>query len=275
RLMRRLVLAPAGMTHSTYENPLPAARAGEAASGHERIDTPVPGRYHTYPEMAAAGLWTTAPELARWAIALARAYNGTDSTLLRPATARAMVSEQVTVPQQYGGGAFGLGLAIGGTGDSIRFSHNGRDEGFVASMFTYPKLGRGLVVMQNGVSGALMNEIARAFAEAYGFPAPRTERTVVAVDSQSLAPLAGEYLLVAQRDTILLRVTVTNEQLWFTNTSNKRRYRLWPMGGDAFFDVNGGGTIVFEREGGTPTGVGRAIRLGSAPNAPRARKQAP
>ena len=44
-----------------------AARHGEAASGHERIDTPVPGRFHTYPEMAAAGLWTTAPELARWA----------------------------------------------------------------------------------------------------------------------------------------------------------------------------------------------------------------
>ncbi len=277
RLMQRLVLAPAGMTRSTYENPLPAAYSRAAASGHERIDTPVLGRYHTYPEMAAAGLWTTAPELARWAIALAKAYNGNDSTLLRPGTARAMVSEQMTVGQQYGGGTFGLGVAITGTGDSIRFSHNGRDEGFVASMFMYPRLGRGLVVMQNGVTGALMNEIARAFAESYGLPAPpRSEQTTVPMAAESLAPLAGEYLLAAQRDTTLLRVAVKNEELWFTNTNNKRTYRLWPLGDDAFFDVNGGGTVVFERDGTAPAGLGRAIRLGRAPNAPRAvRKQAP
>ena len=271
QLMQRLVLAPAGMRRSTYENPLPASRAREASSGHERIDTPVPGRYHTYPEMAAAGLWTTAPELARWAIAMAKAYNGTDSTLLTPAMARQMVFPQVAVPQQYGGNFFGLGVAIRGAGDSIVFSHNGRDEGFVASMFMYPKLGRGLVVMQNGVTGALMNEIARAFAETFGLPGPpRTEQTVVAVDATSLAPLAGSYLLRAPQDTITLRVEARGDQLWFTNSNNKRTYRIFPLGSDAFFDINGGGTLVFEREGGSPTGAGNALRLGRAPNAPRA-----
>jgi len=75
-LMRRLVLQPAGMTRSTYENPLPQARRSEAASGHEQLDTPVPGGFHVYPEMAAAGLWTTPSDLARWAIALARSYRG-------------------------------------------------------------------------------------------------------------------------------------------------------------------------------------------------------
>src|SRR5436190_1748057 len=38
-LMQRLVLSRAGMTRSTYENPLPVNRRGEAASGHERLDT--------------------------------------------------------------------------------------------------------------------------------------------------------------------------------------------------------------------------------------------
>ena len=271
QLMQRLVLTPVGMHRSTYENPLPASRAQQAASGHERIDTPVPGRFHTYPEMAAAGLWTTAPDLARWAIALAKAYNGTDSTLLTPAMARQMVSPQVAVPQQYGANFFGLGVAVRGTGDSIVFSHNGRDEGFVASMFMYPKLGRGLVVMQNGVTGALMNEIARAFADTYGLPGPpRTEQTVVAGDAASLAPLAGNYLLRGPQDSITLRVEGRGDQLWFTNTNNKRSYRLFPLGSDAFFDINGGGTVVFEREGGSPSGAGSALRLGRAPNAPRA-----
>lgn len=268
QLMQRLVLAPAGMTRSTYENPLPAVRAGEAASGHERIDTPVPGRYHTYPEMAAAGLWTTAPELARWAIALSKAYNGTDSALLRPATAREMISVQVPVPQNYGGNAYGLGVAVTGTGDSIRFSHNGRDEGFVATMFMYPKLGKGLVVMQNAISGSLMTEITRSFAELYGLPGPpRVERASVAADAKSLEQLAGEYVLAGPRDTVTLRVTAINDEIWFTNTNNRRNYRLWPTGDGAFFDVSNGGTITFDRDA---AGQGTAMRLGRAQNAPRA-----
>lgn len=270
QLMRRLALVPAGMTRSTYENPLPVDRAAHAASGHERIDTPVVGRFHTYPEMAAAGLWTTAPELARWAIALARAYNGTDSALLRPATAREMISVQVSVPQNYGGNAYGLGVAVMGQGDSIRFSHNGRDEGFVATMFMYPKLGKGLVIMQNGVSGGLMTEITRSFADVYGLPSPpRVERAPVAVDALALSTLAGNYSLAGPRDTVTLRVTAINDELWFTNTNNRRNYRLWPMGDDAFFEVNNGGTISFERGA---DGRGLAMRLGRAPNAPRALK---
>ena len=71
-LMQRLVLKPAGMKHSTFENPPPGKLDRYAVSGHERVDTPVPGRFHVYPEMAAAGLWTTAPELARWGIAMSR-----------------------------------------------------------------------------------------------------------------------------------------------------------------------------------------------------------
>ena len=267
-LMQRLVLAPAGMKRSTYENPLPASHANQAASGHERIDTPVAGRYHTYPEMAAAGLWTTAPELARWAIALSKAYNGSDSTLLRPATAREMVSVQVPVPQNYGGNAYGLGVTVTGQGDSIRFGHNGRDEGFVATMFMYPKLGKGLVVMQNGVSGGLAMEITRSFAELYGLPSPpRTERTPVAIDALSLASWAGEYVLAGPRDTVTMRVTAINDELWFTNTNNRRNYRLWPVGDDSFFEVSNGGTIRFERDA---AGTGVAMRLGAGPNAARA-----
>src|SRR5215467_10497145 len=49
-LLDRLMLRPAGMRRSTYENPLPIERRSEAATGHERIDTPVPGGFHVYPE---------------------------------------------------------------------------------------------------------------------------------------------------------------------------------------------------------------------------------
>ncbi len=62
--MRELVLEPLGMTHSTYEQPLPKSWVKRAATGHSWKGIPVIGKFHTYPEMAAAGLWTTAGDLA-------------------------------------------------------------------------------------------------------------------------------------------------------------------------------------------------------------------
>jgi CubicO group peptidase (beta-lactamase class C family) len=64
--MRRTVLGPIGMAHSTYEQPLSAAATARAASGYRASGQPVAGRFHTYPEMAAAGLWTTPSDLALW-----------------------------------------------------------------------------------------------------------------------------------------------------------------------------------------------------------------
>jgi CubicO group peptidase (beta-lactamase class C family) len=268
-LMQRVVLKPAGMTRSTYENPLPAVRHREAASGHERTDTPVPGRFHTYPEMAAAGLWTTAPELARWALALTRAYNGATNGVLSPEMARQMISSQVAVGQNFGGGFFGLGVRIEGDGDSISFGHGGRDEGFVAQVTMWPKLGRGYVVLTNGVSGPMMNEVRRAFAEIYGMGAPpRAERGAMDVDSSALALFAGEYEIVQGRDTIVMALTVERGALMMYSRFGKRRMQFWPEAPNTFFDANNGQTYIFERDS-TAGSRARAMRLGRA-DGPRA-----
>ena len=65
-LLAELVLKPVGMDDSTYEQPLPEARRGAAAAGHASDGKLLPGRCHTYPEMAAAGLWTTPSDLAKF-----------------------------------------------------------------------------------------------------------------------------------------------------------------------------------------------------------------
>ena len=268
-LMQRLVLGPAKMIHSTYANPLPAPYSSRAASGHERIDTPVPGRYHTYPEMAAAGLWTTAPDLARWAIHLARTYNGATDGILSPAMARQMVAKHVNSGGPGGGNWVGLGVGVAGEGDSISFSHGGRDEGFVANVIMWPKLGKGFVVLTNGVSGQLLGEVRRAFNDIYGMPgAPRIERAAVQVKAEELAPLAGRYAIMG-RDTVRFDVEPADGHLIVHNRTNKRTFQLWPLGNDQFFDRHTGTTMTFAREGDA-TSRGASLRIALAPNAPRA-----
>ena len=272
-LMKRLVLDRVGMVHSTYENPLPVSRDREAASGHEQFDTPVPGRYHVYPEMAAAGLWTTAPDLARWAVALTRAYNGDARSILSPTMAAQMISQQVRVSPSATD-YWGLGVTVSGQGDSISFSHGGRDEGFVASIVMWPRRGRGLFVLTNGVSGSLLNEVSRAFADLYGLGGPpRSTGHAIAMDSTALAPLAGRYEFVSpsQRDTLRLDLMAAPNLLRMWDPSLQRIRYLLPEGGDAFLDFDAGSRFTFERENGQV----RGLVLGQGPNRRVARRVSP
>ena len=264
-LMQRLMLKQADMPHSTYENPLPANRRRVAASGHEKIDTPVPGGFHVYPEMAAAGLWTTSPDLARWAIALAHSYRGEPGGVLSTAMARQMVSKQVTVKPPYGTGYWGLGIAVNGDGDSLQFSHDGRDEGFVAQMLMYPNLGRGLVILTNGVSGALMTEIQRAFADEYGLGAPpRISRATIPMARAKLVEYAGTYELVQKADTLTIDLTAMPNGLSMYDRASRRSAPLVPVGSDAFINVETGQSWTFLRA--APAAAVRALTIGTGPN---------
>ena len=172
--------------------------------------------------------------------------------------------------QQYGGGHFGLGVAFAGDGDSISFSHGGRDEGFVAHVIMWPKLGRGIVVLTNGVSGQFINEVRRGFGEVYGISGvpPRQGRTVAKVDSTSLASLLGQYRLVQRADSITITVSAANGVLAIENNFNKLRARVWPESTDTLFDESTGQRFIFERD--SASGKVNALRIGRGADAPRA-----
>lgn len=250
-LMDRLVLRPLGMAHSTYAQPLPAELRSRAASGHEIPDVPVRGRWHVYPEMAAAGLWTTPSDLARWASALSRSYLGRTDGPITPATARLMLTRQAEVAPPYGvpGESFwGLGVALRGAADSLVFSHGGRDEGFVAQLFMWPERGRGLVIMTNGVSDDLMTEIVRAFDEEYGLSdAARVEKQLAPLDPASLGGLVGRYRAFVGRTPLEQEVMRRGDELWIATPYNRMERRLYPQGPDRFFDLETASDWTFRR----------------------------
>ncbi len=92
-ILQETVLGPAGMTHSTYQQPLPDNLIGQASSAHHRTGKVIKGQWHTYPEMAAAGLWTTPTDLCSFAIAIMQAYHGKSTALLSRSMAHEMLTE--------------------------------------------------------------------------------------------------------------------------------------------------------------------------------------
>ena len=120
------------MTASAYDQPLAESRRALAATGYDGNGEAIRGRFHTYPELAAAGLWTTPSDLARWVLALNDAWAGRSDAVLEQATARAMLTRDE--------GGQGLGPIVRETPE-VEFSHGGANEGYRALVVGLP--GRG------------------------------------------------------------------------------------------------------------------------------------
>lgn len=204
-VMDRLVLDPFGMRASTYEQPLPERLADVAAVAHRGDGTTVDGRWHTYPEQAAAGLWTTPSDLARYALGIRTAYLGEPGAILDQATAREMLEEHM--------GGWGIGLSVAGEGDGFRFSHGGANAGYRAYFVLYPATGDGVAVMTNSDSGnPLYMEVIRAVSRVYGWPDYQPETlTVVDLAPAILADYVGRYELEPGN---VLTISLEGEQLF-------------------------------------------------------------
>jgi CubicO group peptidase (beta-lactamase class C family) len=159
---RELVLEPLGMVNSTFEQPLPLGLRANAASGHRASGAALDGKWHTYPEQAAAGLWTTPRDLAAFAIALQQIAAGRSSSVMSQGLAQDMLRRQVE--------DWGLGVGVGGEGAATHFGHRGGNEGFRAVWVGYRERASGVVVMTNSdAGGSLAADTLRAVAREYAF----------------------------------------------------------------------------------------------------------
>ena len=160
-LMRDTVLAPLGMRHSAYEQPLSAERDQHAARAHDRTGAARDAKWHVYPELAAAGLWTTSPDLARFGIELQKSLQGTSNRVLNRATAQEMASP-------VGVGPFAIGMQMDKLGEGWYLNHGGSNWGFQCLVFVHKIKGYGFAAMTNADSGGrLIAEMRQRVAAAY------------------------------------------------------------------------------------------------------------
>jgi len=220
------------MERSTFEQPLPADRWGAAASGHRAGGEPIPEGWHVYPEMAAAGLWTTPAELALVALEVQRARVADEGRILT----RASVDQMLT-PQA--GGPMGIGFAISGEGPMLRFGHTGGNEGFTCELVAYAERGLGAIVMTNGDLGwQLCAEVLGAVAREYRWPLAAGDRIgtftpprePVSVDPSILSGITGAYEL--RLDT-QLRIVLEGDGLTL-QLGEQSPVRLVPVSAERF-----------------------------------------
>ena len=178
-ILQETVLDPLGMTRSCFCQPLPAAlHANAARAGGSATGTAASGRaprapWHVYPELYAAGLWTTPTDLTKFLIEVQLSLEGRSNRILTPEFTRRMVTPG-------GVGHYALGFTTGADtphrpappGEADRFfGHTGGNWGFRGNFVGSLEGGNGYVILATGsvANPVVFIELPLRIRAAYGW----------------------------------------------------------------------------------------------------------
>ena len=224
--MQEKVLNPMGMSNSFYTQPPPAERQLSMATAYYNDGRPVKGKYHIYPEQAAAGLWTNPTDLATYVIETQLSLQGKSNKVL----SKEMTTLRLT---PYIDTTAALGVFINKMGEQKYFSHGGVDEGFVSQYYGSIEGGSGVVVMSNTYNTAILNEIINSVAATYNWKnfSRFSIKKIVPVSGELLNSYVGQYELNPQ---FILTVTKEGHQL-ITQATGQQKIEVFPEAENKFF----------------------------------------
>ncbi len=222
--MKKNVLGPLGMNASSFTQPPPPGKEKLLATGYKADGREVPGKYHVYPEQAAAGLWTNPSDLCKYIIETQLAYKGESSKVLTTGMTRLRLTPVLE------DAALGTFVNSRVSGSYKYFNHNGGNEGFSCTSIGCRDDGEGVVIMTNSDNPSILEEIANSVATVYNWKdyyLPEIKK-VVHVNEPVLSGYTGIYDLNGTKVTITLSDTTlyanpfanVQWQLYFTSDSD-------------------------------------------------------
>lgn len=234
-IVREFVFEPLNMKRSFFEQPLSEARWENAALTHDGYGAVVTGGGNVYPELAAAGLWTSPTDLALFGIEFQKAAAGKGKIL------SSEMVEQMLTPHAK---AFyhldiGLGVYVARRDGGRMIYHNGFNRwGGKADWLIYLDAGMGAVVMSGAHNGFILStEVFRSIAREYHWPEydPPPRLRVPRSPQENYAMYAGAYRL---ENGLRLEVHDEGGQLYL-RLDGQKPLELRPItGGETLFKVS-------------------------------------
>ncbi len=260
--MKNNVFDKLGMNSSDFVQPMAGPLAARAAKGHDLDGVMIPGGWRIYPELIAAGLWTTPTDLATLFLEVQKAVVLNEGALLTQETAN-----RILTPQPNTNSAMGLGFALMEGKGGLIFNHSGSVFGYKSYVTVYRDRGQGIALMTNGDNGyALMMEIMRSVAKVYGWPDDSVSKAgLVDVPLSILQSYVGKYTATLDGQTLQIEIYLTGNALMIKSAlqGTGSRSDLYPTANDIFLlkdDTIITGTLTFSKDdSGNVTGFSVSI----------------
>ena len=239
--MKKNVLDRLDMPNSTFENPLPDKFHSVAATGYRANGNEVEGKWPIYPEMAAAGLWTTPSELIQYATKIQEVLQSKNDGVLKYETVLSMLTP--------GMNDHGLGPVV----TEHYFGHGGADEGFRARLVAWKSQPYSVVIMVNSDNGSIIQELMLAIANEYNLPGfEPAVREVSELRMEQLEKYPGSYIF---EDDSICKIKLRGSQLVVTAKWLREPVTLLPESEIRFFDASDGTRVEFHIDNGIVAGL--------------------
>lgn len=232
--MQELVCTPWGLHHTTAAQLDPHHQ--RVAAGHDPLGAPIPGGRRAFTQVAAAGIWSTAVDLATVLIRIHETLAGRRDDVIDSELATTML--QPVLP-----GPHGLGPELIGRGAQRRFGHTGSNSGFRARFEAFRHRPDGVIILTNGDGGdSLIVETLAAVGDTFGWHCFKPRRIPARILEPTIAGrISGTYRF---RDRLPVHIESDSDGLYATAPYGQRR--LWTVTPNRFVDSETGTDIIAE-----------------------------
>ena len=240
--MLKNILQPIGMENSTYKQPIQVEDHSNISAAYDGDGKIIEGMWHNYPEKAAAGLWTTPTDLAKYCIEIQQILNGKQDGILSKETVEKMLTKHKN--------DWGLGPSLQWAQDSLIFRHGGKNAGFTNQLISFAKRGNAVIVMTNADNGGnLIGEILRSVSNFYNWGISNQRIVeIIELPKAKLDHFTGKYKLDFQVPGIgdyIIEVTAKENSLYVDDPNNENA-TLQPMNEFQFINIVNGDKALFQ-----------------------------
>ena len=241
--MTKNILEPIGMTNSTYQQPLGVNYQSNVSAAYDFQGKIIDGLWHNYPEQAAAGLWTTPTDLAKYCIEIQEILKGKENAVLSKATAIKMLTKHKN--------DWGLGPSLYSDEQNLIFRHGGKNAGFTNKLISFSNRGNAVIIMTNADNGnGLIDEILRSISKHYNLDISNPNIVEpIKLNKQELNLFVGKYKLNYQVPEIgdyIIEISISDGELFVNDPNNGDTKVLTALGELKFIDLEIGDRGAFQ-----------------------------
>ncbi len=207
------------------------------ANGFDENGGAVPGGWYVQPQYASSGIWSTAPDLAKYLVEIQKAIKG-KSKILSQQSALQMADKNFRFP---GGPVPKLPVK-----DHMMFGQTSHNHGYMTFLECSVTSGRGIVIMTNSDNGQqliteILNGIDKVYQWGIHLPDYRIQLT-----SEQLKAFEGKYQFNVNKDAYM-QVIAKDDYLLVKLLWAGEEYKIFPTSDLNFFAEVQGIPVRFVR----------------------------
>ena len=241
-LTQQVIFDKLGMKNATFEQPVPLKFKKQSSWAYSSASW-FKGMPYVYPQQAAAGLYTTPTDLAKFFIDIQNSYIGKGKILSQSMTQKMLAPQQNvsdgSYKEQIGIGAFLIQRTDNKDPNGVYFEFTGVNAGFLAYGIGSIAGGNGVIIMLNSgddVNG-LGKELRRAVAKVYKWAnfLPEDIKPISLTDAE-LDKAVGRYRMATDEVLYLKK----EKNYWVENINEGSSIYCFPISKDTlvFTDYN-------------------------------------